>query len=95
MAAFMHFLERGLDESSAAKAVVALHPFADDGPIPSRKYEKAVRKRSRRFAKSARGAPLAEVNRMAREALKYYAGTADTYGEGAYAQYFNEVLNRE
>jgi uncharacterized membrane protein YhaH (DUF805 family) len=90
-AAFLAFTERGFTPDDAGACVMALHPL-DDAPIPGRSFEKAVRARSRVFAKDARRATAATALRLAHEALTEYRGLAFQFGEGYYQTRYDPYL---
>jgi hypothetical protein len=64
----------------------------DDSPIPIRAFEKAVRKRSRRVARSLKGCSEAEGADTARAALTEYRALALEFGDEHYATRFNKTL---
>jgi hypothetical protein len=96
MAAMMHFCDNyGMSPNDAALPVAALHPL-DDSPVPSRAFEKAVRKRSRQFAKAARrlqNDPQA-VYRLAAETVLGYQKLARDMGETYYIDRWAKVLSK-
>jgi hypothetical protein len=94
MAAMMTFAEKyGCEPDLAAKASLALHPL-DDSPVPSRAYEKPVRKASRHFARSLRrlvGKPD-EIETLTMRTLQSYKDLAVQLGETHYVSRYNKAL---
>ena len=90
-AAFLAFTERGFTPDDASSCVMALHPL-DDTPIPGRQFEKAVRSRSRAFAKNAKSASPIVALRLAHEALNEYRMLALQLGERYYQTRYDQYL---
>lgn len=90
-AAFLAFTERGFTPEAASSCVMALHPL-DDAPVPGRQFEKAVRARSRMFAKDARRAPAPYAVRLAHDALSEYRTLALQFGERYYETRYDQYL---
>jgi hypothetical protein len=90
-AAFLAFTERGLNPDDASSCVMALHPL-DDAPIPGRQFEKAVRSRSRTFAKDAKRASSIVAVRLAHEALNEYRMLAFQLGDRYYQTRYDQYL---
>jgi uncharacterized membrane protein YhaH (DUF805 family) len=90
-AAFLAFTERGLTPDDASSCVMALHPL-DDAPIPGRQFEKAVRSRSRTFAKDAKRASSIVAVRLAHEALNEYRMLAFQLGDRYYQTRYDQYL---
>jgi hypothetical protein len=90
-AAFLAFTERGFTPDDASSCVMALHPL-DDAPIPGRQFEKAVRSRSRTFAKDAKRASSIVAVRLAHEALNEYRMLAFQLGERYYQTRYDQYL---
>ncbi len=90
-AAFLAFTERGFTPDEASSCVMALHPL-DDAPIPGRQFEKAVRSRSRTFAKDSRGTSSTVALRLAHEALNEYRLLAFQFGERYYQTRYDQYL---
>jgi hypothetical protein len=90
-AAFLAFTERGFTPDDASACVMALHPL-DDAPVPDRSFEKAVRARSRSFAKDAKRAPSTTALRLAHEALSEYRTLAFQLGERYYQTRYDQYL---
>jgi len=95
MAAMMTFTEDyGMAPDVAAKAAMALHPL-DDSPVPSRLFEKRVRKASRQYAKilrNLRGRP-AEAEALATRTLQSYKAFAIEAGESYYVSRYDKTLD--
>lgn len=94
MAAMMTFAEKyGCEPDLAAKASLALHPL-DDSPVPSRTYEKQVRKASRQFGKSLKklkGNPD-EIEALTMRTLQSYKDLAVRLGETHYTTRYDKPL---
>ena len=90
-AAFLAFTERGFTPDDASSCVMALHPL-DDAPIPGRQFEKAVRSRSRTFAKDAKRASSTVGLHLAHEALNEYRMLAFQLGESYYQTRYDQYL---
>lgn len=90
-AAFMAFTERGFSPDDASACVMALHPL-DDSPVPGRSFEKAVRSRSRTFAKDAKRAPVSLALGLAHDALSEYRQLAFQLGEPYYQTRYDQYL---
>ncbi len=90
-AAFLAFTERGMTPDDASSCVMALHPL-DDAPIPGRAFEKAVRSRSRSFAKDAKRALPAQAPSLAQSALADYKSLAHQHGEVYYQTRYDQYL---
>lgn len=91
--AFTLIEEYGFEAGLAAKVALAAHPL-DDNPVPSRTFEKQVRKTSRRFGKALRklrGKPE-EAESLTRETLKAYKNLAAQHGEGHYINRYNKAI---
>ncbi len=97
MALIMTLTEQyGLEAEVAAKAALAAHPL-DDNPVPSRAYEKQVRKVSRHFGKTLRnlkGKPR-EAEVLTLTTLQAYKDLARQHGEGHYINRYDRALQRE
>ncbi len=86
----------GWDEDTAALPALALYPFGDSDPSPaSREFTKAVRKRSRAFARFGRRAAPDELLAEAAEAIRFYRQVAVQEGELEYADRFRRILANE
>jgi hypothetical protein len=86
--------DHAMSPDQAALAVAALH--LDDSPVPSKVFEKAVRERSRQFAKKIRrlkGDPDA-VHALAAEAVGGYRDLAKTLGETYYVTRWDKALSQ-
>lgn len=94
MAAIMAFTTRyGMSPEAAARAALALHPL-DDSPVPSRSFEKAVRKASRRYARTLRnlqGQPE-QADSLTISTLGSYKELAVTAGEAHYIERYDKAL---
>jgi uncharacterized membrane protein YhaH (DUF805 family) len=90
-AAFLAFTERGFTPDEASSCVMALHPL-DDAPIPGRQFEKAVRSRSKTFAKDATRTASTVALRLAHEALNEYRLLAFQFGERYYQTRYDQYL---
>jgi hypothetical protein len=94
MAAMMTFTEDyGMTHDLAAKAALALHPL-DDSPVPSRAFEKKVRKASRQYAKTLRnlrGRPT-EIESVVMTTLSSYKDLATESGEAHYISRYDQAL---
>lgn len=90
-AAFLAFTERGMTPDDASACVMALHPL-DDAPIPGQAFEKAVRSRSRSFAKDAKRALPAQALTLAHSALADYKALAQQHGEAYYQTRYDQYL---
>lgn len=83
----------GLSHDVAAKAALALHPL-DDSPVPSRRFEKEVRKASRRLGKALRkmkGEPH-NAEEMVIQTLASYKQLAESHGESHYINRYDKAL---
>ncbi|NQV05298.1 hypothetical protein HQ535_02015 [bacterium] len=81
----------GCDETTAAMAALALHPFDNDWP-GSREFAKVIRKCSRAFAKSAQHATCEQLGELASDALFLYKMLAEEHGEMHYIEWFDAAL---
>jgi hypothetical protein len=95
MAAWVYFTdERGCDSSVADRAALAMMPF-EDYIAPSRAFEKGARKVARKFSKASRRASSpAEIDSLAREALRCMRELAVEHGDGYYARQYVEALSK-
>ena len=95
MAAVMTFADGyGMSPDLAAKAALALNPL-DDSPVPSRAFEKQIRKASRQYAKALRnlkGRP-AEIESLVRRTLQSYKDLASQSGEVHYVSRYDKALD--
>ena len=88
--------EYGFEANLAAKAALAAHPL-DDNPVPSRAFEKQVRKVSRQYGKvlrSLRGKPQ-EAEVLTLKTLQSYKDLAIQHGEGHYINRYDKALKNE
>ncbi|MCH7583049.1 MAG: hypothetical protein IIC72_10490 [Acidobacteria bacterium] len=94
-AAMMTFTDTyGMAPDVAAKAAMALHPL-DDSPVPSRGFEKQVRKASRQYAKAlsklkGRQDEAADLTMMT---LRSYKEMAVETGETYYITRYDKNLD--
>ncbi len=86
----------GMPPDVAAKAALALHPL-DDSPVPSRAFEKRVRKASRQYAKALRklkGRPD-EAKNLAIMTLRSYKEMAVEAAETYYISRYDKSLTSD
>jgi hypothetical protein len=95
---------RGWGQETSQCAMFALHPFDevgtrvqfDDGsiavaPVPHRAFEKAVRKRSREFARALGGVSEQTAVRLSEAAWSDYRRLASEHGEDYYVKRFAQL----
>jgi hypothetical protein len=93
LGAMMYFQEeKGLEGAVAGRSVLAMMPL-DDAVRPGRAFEKAARKLSKQFAKSAKRADGGEIDRLATETLQQIRTLAVEHGEEYYAQRYDQALS--
>lgn len=88
--------EYGFGPNLAAKATLAAHPL-DDNPVPSRAFEKHVRKVNRRYGKALRnlrGKPQ-EAEVLTLKTLQSYKDLAIQHGESRYINRYDRALDNE
>lgn len=91
LAFIMDAERRGWSDDAASLAALAIHPL-DDAPVPTRRYEKAVRKQSRQVARSLKRASEGEALALARDALEQYRRLAVELGESHYQNRYDKAL---
>jgi hypothetical protein len=102
------FLRRGWTHQTAGQACFALHPLDDVGtrcafadgstgtaPVPTRAFKKAVRKRSRAFARSIKRADEPQAARLADDAWVDYRHMATDFGSDYYVMRFEQLATPE
>jgi hypothetical protein len=106
--AMFDFLRRGWSQQTAGQACFALHPLDDTGtrcafadgstgtaPVPPRAFAKAVRKRSRAFAKSIKRADEDQATQLAEDAWVDYRQMATGIGVDYYIKRFEQLATPE
>ena len=91
LAVMMSAADRGWSPETAAIVAMALHPL-DDSPVPSRRFEKTVRKLSRKNARSFRQASDSEAAASATSIVMQYRDLALEMNEPHYMTRFDKPL---
>lgn len=90
---FMTLTDQGVDNRGASVAAFALHPMDSDQQPVNRRLEKALRKRSRKLAKSIKKADAALVLGLATDALRDYKSLATQNGDPYYVLSYTGQLD--
>ena len=86
-------VDRGWDVHWAGLASVVMHPL-DDQPVPSRPFEKMIRKASRHAAKQLRGRSQADAENSIRACLLTYVQIAQEHRERFYVERYTTFVRQ-